>query len=394
MWESLEANRTRVLERELRVDLAEYERTVLSPMPAEWHREELRDPTLLLAEECADYRDLRYAIRAMSLAAQDAGLDIDRESNMIGGIYAFEAPGMEVMVRHMLSMPPEALMVDQPQLYPFVSKHFYHTHSFFYVHVLGKALGLHGFSTCIHNACSSGAFALELAAQQIRSGAAPVMLVAGAEAFETGVRVRYLKGMDSYVQGPEMRAFDAAPTGFYVGEGGAALVLEARSHAEARGVPIYAEYLGGGFAQQSWKHMICDVPANRLASAAKKALGEAGVSPVEVDLVVPHGAGSAVSDGYEAHSLGQIFDEHSPALLCPLKPYLGHQLGNCVIVELAASLLMMREGVVLGQPFDMQPNGRVPLEIPQSNRPHSSQILMKLATGFTGHDAVLLFRRG
>jgi len=392
-WEGLEANRTRVLERELRVDLAEYERAALVPMPADWHHEEAKDPTLLLVEECAEYRDLRYAIRAMRLAADDAGLDIDREANRLGAIYAFEAPGMEAMVRHMLTMPPEALMVEQPQLYPFVSKHFYHTHSFFYVHVLGKALGLHGLSTCVHNACASGAFALELAAQQIRSGVAPAMLVAGAEAFETGVRVRYLKGMDTYVLGPDMRVFDDSPTGFYVGEGGAALVLEARSRAEARGAHIYAEYLGGSFAQQSWKHAISDVPANRLASAAQKALTDAGVSAAEVDLVVPHGAGSAISDGYEAHTLGQLFEKSSPALLCPLKVYLGHQLGNCVVMELAVAFMMMRRGLVLGQPFEGQINGRVPLEMPRDNRPHSIQVMLKLATGFTGHDAALVFRK-
>jgi 3-oxoacyl-[acyl-carrier-protein] synthase II len=392
-WEALSANRTRVVERELRVDLAEYERAALVPMPAEWHLEDMKDPTLLLSEECAEYRDLRYAVRAMRLAVEDAGLDLDREADRIGVIYAFEAPGMEAMVRHMLSMPPEALMVEQPRLYPFVSKHFYHTHSFFYVHVLGKAMGLHGMSTCVHNACASGAFAVEMAAQQIRSGAAPAMLVAGAEAFETGVRVRYLRGMETYAEGPEMRPFDVSPTGFYVGEGGTALVLEARSHADARGARIYAEYAGGGFAQQSWKHAMPDVPANRLAEASRKAMADAEVNSREVDLVVPHGAGSGISDGYEAYTLGQLFEKGSRAPMCPLKAYLGHQLGNCVLAELAAGLMMMEHGLVLGQPFGGETNGRVPLELVRANRQHSVRIMLKLATGFTGHDAAMVFRK-
>ena len=52
-WEALAANRTRVVPRDLRVDLAEYERVHLVPMPAEWHAEEGMDPTLLLNEECS-----------------------------------------------------------------------------------------------------------------------------------------------------------------------------------------------------------------------------------------------------------------------------------------------------------------------------------------------------
>ncbi len=351
------------------------------------------DPTLLLNEECAEYRDLRYAIRAMSLAVEDAGLEYDRNDNRIGAMYAFEAPGMEAVVSHMLSMPPEAMMVETPRLYPFVSRHFYHTHSFFYVHVLGKALGLHGFSTCVHNACSSGAFALELAAQQIRSGGAPAMLVAGAEAFETGVRIKYLMSMETYVDEARMRAFDAEPTGFYVGEGGAALVLEAASYAEARGARVYAEYVGGSFSQQSWKHTLCDVSANRLAAAVKETISNGGASPQEIDVIVPHGAGSAISDGYEAKSLAESFDSSSSAVLCPLKPFLGHQLGNSVIAELAVAMMMMQEGLVLGQPFEGKQSDRVPIELVRENTKREIRMLLKTATGFTGHDAALLFRR-
>jgi 3-oxoacyl-(acyl-carrier-protein) synthase len=137
-----------------------------------------------------------------------------------------------------------------------------------------------------------------------------------------------------------------------------------------------------------------DVPANRLAEAARKAMGDAGVDQREVDLVVPHGAGSGISDGYEAYTLGELFEKNSRVPMCPLKAFLGHQLGNCVLAELAAGLTMMEHGMVLGQPFDGETNGRVPLELVRSNRQHAVQIMLKLATGFTGHDAAMVFSKG
>ena len=122
-------------------------------------------------------------------------------------------------------------------------------------------------------------------------------------------------------------------------------------------------------------------------------MADAGVNSREVDLVVPHGAGSGISDGYEAHTLGQLFEKGSRAPMCPLKAYLGHQLGNCVLAELAVGLMMMEHGLVLGQPFDGETNGRVPLELVRANRQHSVRIMLKLATGFTGHDAAMVFRK-
>jgi hypothetical protein len=56
-------------------------------------------------------------------------------------------------------------------------------------------------------------------------------------------------------------------------------------------------------------------------------------------------------------------------------------------------MMMMLVGLVLGQPFEGKQSDRVPIELVRENTKREIRMLLKTATGFTGHDAALLFRR-
>ncbi|MHC4090046.1 MAG: beta-ketoacyl synthase N-terminal-like domain-containing protein, partial [Planctomycetota bacterium] len=254
LWSSLAAGRSNIQRCALPVDLGRRTELVMAAMPAPDEIPGLpEDMAFLESEECGQYRDLGYAVLATELALADAGIEYDRESNDIGVIQAFEAPGVERAVAALFELMSAPLPGNgPPPVYDLLAPYFYNMQAFLYVHLLGKALGLHGFSTSVHNACSSGAFALEVAAQRIRSGAADVMVVAGGEAFDTAVRLEWFRRLEMYARDERMCPFDTEPSGFYVGEGAAAIVLESAAHAAGRGAEVYAEYLGGRFAQQGW----------------------------------------------------------------------------------------------------------------------------------------------
>ncbi|MCH8196123.1 MAG: hypothetical protein IIB12_08615 [Chloroflexi bacterium] len=112
------------------------------------------------------------------------------------------------------------------------------------------------------------------------------MLVVGGEAFDTGVRLEWFRRSDLYAKDQFMRPFDADSSGFYVGEGAGAMVLESQTHAQARGANIYATYEGGGFAQQAWKQVIPDVRAGRLTGAITRALDSAKLTAGDLDLTL------------------------------------------------------------------------------------------------------------
>lgn len=408
LWSSLSAGRSNVTTRKLPVDVGRMAYLPVASMPPAADVPGLGPHLAFLAEQdCPGYRDLAYALLAVELALADAGLSEDREWRRIGAIQAFEAPGVEATVSQLFGMlssplPPNA----PPPVYDVLAPRFYHMQAFSYVHLVGKAFGLHGYSTSVHNACSSGAFAIEAAAQRIRAGDADAMIVVGGEAFETGVRLEWFRRLELYAPDERMRPFDTDPSGFFVGEGAAAIVLESAEHAAARGAECYATYAGGGFAQQGWKQTIPDIRSARLADVIRCALDTAGLGASGIDLIVPHGAATSLSDGYEAacvtaalaasgtkHGESEPAAAPSPAIATAFKPYVGHMLAASGIVETLCAVLAMKRGSVPATLHTREGKTRFPVPVATRGVARSVRTLLKLFTGFTGHDAALVLRR-
>jgi 3-oxoacyl-[acyl-carrier-protein] synthase II len=368
----------------------------------------------LQAQEAEAHRDLAYTLLAIDLALADAELAIDRASNHVGVVQVFEAPGTEAIVARMFAMmaqgacppgenpavsagspsPNMATPAAPPGMYDLLAPSFYSSQAFFYVHLVGKAFGFHGFSTSVHNACSSGAYALELAAERIRSGRADVMLVAGGEAFETGVRLEWFRRMGMYACDGVMKPFSPASHGFYVGEGAGAIVLESAQHAVGRGAGVYGRYAGSAFAQQSWKQVVPDVASLRLAKVIEECLARANRSPDEIDVVVPHGAGSWISDGYEARCI-ELAWKNAPdrTVATVLKPYTGHMLGCSGVMETIGALIGMRDGRIFATPSVTSGECKLRLPVVDTLQNREVRTLLKISTGFTGHDAATLWER-
>ncbi len=394
-WRGLSEGRCAVAPRQLCIDLgAETEFHVASMPPAlptiRPHHE------FLERNDYAGYRDLAYALAAIDLAIEDAQLTYDREDNNIGAVQAFEAPGVERAVATMFERCAtlEGGPDGPPKLYEVLAPSFYNVQNFVYVHAIGKAFGFHGFSTSAHNACASGAFAIEIAADRIRSGRAETMVVVGGEAFDTGVRIEWFRKLEIHAGKGLMKPFDPESKGFYVGEGAAALVLESASSAERRGVTPYAEYLGGHFAHQGWKHSIPDVRSQYLRKTIERVMHDSGVSPEGIDLIVPHAASTTISDGYEAVCIADAFKGHrTEAIATALKPHIGHTLAASAIIELAGALLAMKNGAIPGTLHSRAQCTRLPVPLATQTATADVRTLLKISTGFTGHDAAAIYRR-
>jgi len=396
LWSSLTAGHSTVAVRKLVVGIGQFVDTLVASMPPVVEVPGLEAQLGFLQEQdCPPCRDLAYALLAAELALADAGLEYDRDANTIGAVQAFEAPGMEQTVSRLLEMFAGPMPTDgPPPVYDLLAPSFYSSQAFFYVHVLGKALGLHGFSTSVHNACASGAFAFEVAAQRIRSGQADVMVVVGGEAFDTAVRLEWFRQLDLYAADGRMCPFDDESSGFYVGEGGAALVLESAAHAANRGATPYASYRGGAFAHQAFKQTIPDVPAARLSGVIAESLGKARLSPADLDLIVPHGASTAISDGYEAACLARTLQGTCErAVATAFKPYVGHMLAASGIVEVICALLAMKHQSVPATLHTRPDHVKLAIPLVTTATARPIRTVLKLSTGFTGHDAALVFSK-
>ena len=157
------------------------------------------------------------------------------------------------------------------------------------------------------------------------------------------------------------RPFDKNRTGMVAGEGAGMVVLEDLESARARGATIYAEVVGLGsanVARQTLSRSLtggegpgegssslrgkCDVA---LARAMKAALRDAGRSPEDVGHINAHGLSTTESDRDEARAIREVFGTLADMLpVTAPKSYFGNLGAGGGVVELAASVLALREG--------------------------------------------------
>ncbi len=371
----------------LREDMAALARTLPAREFVENNRLDL-DPDLIAIADC------------VAQALKDSGLRFERDRNDVGLVVTHESPGLARHVKGFFRWgemarawlrsksrfnPPEFLYEQQ-------SESIYRLHSFLYIHYLSAIFGMHGFTLFNNNACASGAFALAVAADRVRSGEAPAVVVAGGDLPEDGTKYRWFQDLGLYSERGECRPFSARRDGMVLGSGAAALVLEDLDAARAAGRRVYAEWRGGGFTSDGWKVTLPDVTGDRYAEAIRKALRSARVGPERVDLIVPHGVGTGLYDRFEALSLAAIFggDGGRWPTVMPLKGALGHTLGGCALVECAASLLAVREGRVPAAALCEEPDPALPLSGLRDGELPRSWVLLKCTNGFAGQNGAFV----
>src|SRR5262249_2675591 len=155
-------------------------------------------------------------------------------------------------------------------------------------------------------ACAASNMAIGDGLDAIRLGRADAMLCGGTEAPITQVGIAGFSAMRALSRrnGDPSRAsrpFDAERDGFVMGEAGAMLVLEELEHARARGAKIYAEVAGYGVSSDA-KHITEPDPQGP-ARALRMALGDAGVTPDEIDYINAHATATPLGDASETRML-------------------------------------------------------------------------------------------
>ncbi len=211
---------------------------------------------------------------------------------------------------------------------------------------LGQYFEVRGAVIPTASACTSGSQAIGMAYEQIRFGRQDVMLCGGAEELheiEVGVfDLMFATSTRNDSPHTTPRPFDADRDGLVVSEGSSTLVLEALEHATARGARIYAEVLGYASSCDG-AHLTAPDPLG-MEAAMRGALGDAGLSPSEVDYVCAHATATEAGDVAESAAMEKVYGRETP--VSSLKGHLGHSLGACGAIEAWACIGMLREGWV------------------------------------------------
>ena len=173
---------------------------------------------------------------------------------------------------------------------------------------------LYGPNTCTVTACAASANAIGDAAEIIRRDAADVMVAGGTEAGIVEFALagfcasRAVSTRNDDPQGAS-RPFDLDRDGFVMAEGAAALILEEREHAIARGATIYGEILGYGMSADGY-HITLPRPGGAgAARAMQAALDDAGMAPADIDYINAHGTSTPANDATETAAIKTVFGD-------------------------------------------------------------------------------------
>ncbi len=118
-------------------------------------------------------------------------------------------------------------------------------------------------------------------------------------------------------------------------------------------------------------------------------MADAGLRPADVTLIKAHATGSLDNDTAEAAAMRALFGADLPPFT-GIKRYLGHTLGACGAVELAALLGCLRAGFVPPAAGFTNPDPALHIVPLTDSRPAPTGPIMLNFFGFGGNYASLL----
>ena len=263
---------------------------------------------------------------------------------------------------------------------------------------LAIEFGFTGPNECTVTACASSGHAIARGMEYIRTGAADVVLVGGAESCISPMSVASFcsaRALTTRNDDPDhaSRPFDAERDGFVIGEAATVLVFESMDHARGRGARILAEAVGYGLSSDAY-HVVAPHPDGAGATAAMiAALEDAQIGPGEVGYINAHATSTPLGDASEAKAVRKVFGSQPPPTSAT-KSMTGHLLGAAGATEAAASILAMVRGKLPPTINYEQPDPECDLDVvPNTARDAKVDVVMSNSFGFGGHNVSVLFGR-
>lgn len=212
-----------------------------------------------------------------------------------------------------------------------------------------------------HNACgpnntitcrdASAILALSEAVRVIEAGRADAMIVGACSSNIHPVDIakfHSFEGLSRRNDDPSRacRPFDFERDGTVVGEGAASFVVESYEHAVRRGANIYAEVLGVG-AGCDGKGLANESAGLGLVRAMQSAIDGAGILASELGHINAQGKSTQPDDIVEARAYHRVFGDLALKIpVTALKSYVGHFDAGAGAVELAGTLLSLKNGYI------------------------------------------------
>ena len=249
---------------------------------------------------------------------------------------------------------------------------------------IGTFFGFENRPMVISNACISGVLALSMATRMIEAGHYDHIVVTGGDILSEFV----ISGFLSFqALSPEpCKPFDIARNGLSLGEGCGTVLLSSESQSPA------AITIAGSSVSNDANHISGPSrTGEELAMAIVRSMKEANLEPKDISFISAHGTATVYNDDMESKALGIAGLQCTP--VNSFKGYWGHTLGAAGIVESVATLNSMRENRLFRSAGFNEPGLPVPLNVIREHKTQPVSNCLKIASGFGGCNAAIVFQK-
>ena len=265
---------------------------------------------------------------------------------------------------------------------------------------ISMGLGARAGARTVVSACASGTEAIANAYEHLQQGLADIVVAGGTEAVVHPLPIAAFASMQALSKRNDdpaaaSRPYDVDRDGFVLGEGAAAIVLETKEHALARGARIYAELAGGSVTSDSYHITAPDPEGSGAARAVLAALAQAGATPDDVSHINAHATSTPVGDIAEYNALYRVFGERVTSIpVSATKASTGHLLGGTGALEAVFTILALHERTAPPTINLDHQDEAIPLDVVTAPRPLGDGPLLAISNsfGFGGHNSVVAFR--
>jgi 3-oxoacyl-[acyl-carrier-protein] synthase II len=209
--------------------------------------------------------------------------------------------------------------------------------------------GAEGPSNTITCSEASGLLSIGESMRVIERGAADLCFSGSAESKINPMgllRIEYAGRLaptgDAAEGAPLVRPYDPAATGGVIGEGGAIVILENADTAAKRGAKVYAEVVGfgGGHSDAAYAAGEDD---EGYRYAIENALEDAGLTPADIDVLVPMASGVPALDRAELGALKRVFGPRLGEVpMVTLHPAIGNCVAGASGLQVVAGALCLK----------------------------------------------------
>lgn len=208
-----------------------------------------------------------------------------------------------------------------------------------------SSVGLANSPVTISTACSSGADALMVGMDLLRSGAAEVCVCGGADVLTDAKRLGH--SLLGTMSATDIRPFDIDHDGTLLGEGAGFMVIETAESAASRGARVRG-FLSGAASSNDATGSAAPDPAGRaLTLAVRRTLRIAEVGAECIAVINAHGSGTPSNDIIEARGYSELFRESDrDVVVFATKGAFGHTLGATGVLEAITVIQALNSGRV------------------------------------------------